>query len=403
MNLISRFRFLGALVGAGLLSLLSACGGGGSSSTGTLHLSLTDAPSCGYEHVYVTIDRVRVHQSADATDSDSGWSEIVLNPAKRVDLLALTNGVLAELGQTALPAGHYTQMRLVLAENGGTAPYANALVLDGQTDADQIPLTTPSGQQTGIKLNVDIDVAADKVADFVLDFDACKSVVRRGNSGQYNLKPVVAVIPVLSDAGQRVVGYVDAAVAGATATVSVQSAGAVVKATVADAATGQFVLYPVPAGSYDLVVSAPGYATALITGVPVTTTAYTYVGSDTNRILPPTSAGQTADGTVTVNGSVANTDALVRALQTYTSGTVVEVAGLPANATTGAFSFSLPIGAPVYGAYNADTTVAIALTADDPRAGRYALEASAPGQTTQLSGEFVLDAGTSHTENFVMP
>ncbi|MDG0834974.1 DUF4382 domain-containing protein [Roseateles saccharophilus] len=32
-------------------------------------------------------------------------------------LLALTNGVLSELGQASLPTGHYTQMRLVLAAN----------------------------------------------------------------------------------------------------------------------------------------------------------------------------------------------------------------------------------------------------------------------------------------------
>ena len=51
------------------------------------------------------------------------------------------------------------------------------------------------------------------MADVVLDFDACKSVVKRGNSGQYNLKPVIAVTPLLSDAGLRVIGFVDPAIA----------------------------------------------------------------------------------------------------------------------------------------------------------------------------------------------
>ncbi|MDD2729398.1 MAG: hypothetical protein PHR85_09605 [Malikia sp.] len=37
--------------------LLAACGGGGSdNSSGTLKLALTDAPACGYEHVYVTVE-----------------------------------------------------------------------------------------------------------------------------------------------------------------------------------------------------------------------------------------------------------------------------------------------------------------------------------------------------------
>ena len=82
-------------------------GGGGSSisDNGTLRLALTDAPACGYDHVYVTVQKVRVHKSASAGDNDAGWSEVVLNPAQRIDLLSLTNGVLADLGQTPLPAG----------------------------------------------------------------------------------------------------------------------------------------------------------------------------------------------------------------------------------------------------------------------------------------------------------
>ena len=69
------------------------------------------------------------------------------------------------------------------------------------TGGSETALDTPSGQQSGLKMNVNLTVEPDKVADFVLDFDACKSVGHaRGNSGRYNLKPVIAVIPVLSDA-----------------------------------------------------------------------------------------------------------------------------------------------------------------------------------------------------------
>lgn len=44
---------------------LAACGGGGgdggSAATGTLHVQMTDSPSCGFDHVYVTVSKVRVN------------------------------------------------------------------------------------------------------------------------------------------------------------------------------------------------------------------------------------------------------------------------------------------------------------------------------------------------------
>jgi hypothetical protein len=361
-----------------LVGLFAACGGGGgggiggtgSSDMGTLQVKMTDAPACGFDAVNISVDRVRVHQSATATDSDTDWSEIVLSPAKRIDLLSLANGVLADLGQTALPAGTYTQMRLVLAANDASHPLANSVVPTGGAET---ALTTPSAQQSGIKLNVDIDVAADKVTDVVLDFDACKSVVTRGASGKYNLKPVIAVTPVLSDAGLRVVGYVDPLIALGSTTVSVQSGGVLVKSTVPDA-TGQFTLYPVPTGSYELVVTAAGRVTAVMTGVPVITTAYTYVNTPALGLLPPVATTRTVSGTVTP------ATATVRELQTLTGGTTIEIASAPVDASTGAFSTALPIEAPVRTAYTVNPST-LAFTADTGAAAKYTLEAASAGTT----------------------
>src|SRR4051812_39062451 len=123
---------------------LVACGGGGGTTTaapGALRLAMTDAPACGYDHVYVTVDRVRVHQSGPASDNDSGWSEVALATPKRIDLLALTNGVFEELGQTQLPAGNYTQVRLVLVDNTGNNQLANAVQ---PTGGALVALNTPS-------------------------------------------------------------------------------------------------------------------------------------------------------------------------------------------------------------------------------------------------------------------
>ena len=63
-----------------------------------------------------------------------------------------------------------------------------------------------------------------------------------------------------------------------------------------------------------------------MTGVPVTTTAFTNVNSAALPIAPPTATLRT------VNGTVTPATATVRALQTYTGGPTVEVAWAPVDA-----------------------------------------------------------------------
>ncbi len=355
-----------ALVAA---SLLAACGGGGSATTGTLRLSLTDAPACGYDNVWVTVEKVRVHQSGSAGDADSGWSEVVLDTPRRVDLLTLTNGTLEPLGQTALPAGSYNQMRLVLAANTAANPLANSIKPTGGTET---ALTTPSAQQSGLKMKIKIDVAADTVADFAIDFDACKSFVKAGNSGQYKLQPVLSVIPVVATS---IVGYLDPALAVAGTAVSAQVGGVPVRATPPDS-TGRFVLSPVVTGTYDLVITASGRVNAVMTGVPVTAAGITTIGSTTARINPPTSTNSYfASGSITPvdNGGA------VRATQSLTAGPTIEVGYANANAVSGIYSMNLPAGAPAKLVYAAGaTTFAFAADAADIAApGKYKLEASA--------------------------
>ena len=376
-------------IGGLAAATLVACGGGGSSpdssATGTLRLSLTDAPACGYDHVYVTVDRVRVHQSSSAGDNDAGWSEVVLATPLRVDLLTLTNGTLVPLGQTQLPAGTYTQMRLVLAANGASAPWPNAIQ---PTGGALVPLTTPSAQQSGLKMNVNLTVNPDTVADFAIDFDACKSFVRAGNSGQYHLKPVLSVIPIVAS---KIVGWVDLpmAASGVSTSVSAQVGGVPVRATPPDA-SGRFELFPIVTGTYDIVITSTGRVNAVMTGVPVTAAGATTIGGTTVRLAPPASAASAAaSGVITVNSSSANTEASVRALQTLTSGTRMEVAYAAADAASGVYGMRLPTGAPASVAYAA-SAASIPFVSDTARAGKYTFEASAPGKPSLTSAEFTL-------------
>src|SRR3546814_6839623 len=88
------------LIAAVAALLLAACGGGGGShDKGTVQVSLTDAPACGYDHVFVTVSKVSINSS---TDGSGNWVDTDLAAPQKIDLLDLTHGALESLGQAAL-------------------------------------------------------------------------------------------------------------------------------------------------------------------------------------------------------------------------------------------------------------------------------------------------------------
>ncbi|WP_042267275.1 DUF4382 domain-containing protein [Paraburkholderia heleia] len=355
---------------------LAACGGGGGSSnnsgstpTGTINVQMTDAPSCGFDHVYVTVSQVGINASSSAGDNDSGWTNITLASPQKIDLLSLTNGTMATLGQATLTAGRYQQVRLVLAQNQGNT-VANSVVVSGTTSEQ--PLATPSATQSGLKIIRPFDVPANATVDLVLDFNACKSVVQKGN-GSYALKPVITATPTTVTG--LIDGYVATAEAGAT--VYAEQNGKVVSGTVADS-TGHFVFSTLVQsstnGNYDIVIVQPNEATGIIASVPVVVGATTHVSTANQPIALAASAMNTVSGTVT-----ASADASLRALQTTSAG-VYEIASANANLDTGAYTTSLPVAAPMTGVYNGTLPVSLTTAA---AAGQYTVEADAASGATQ--------------------
>jgi hypothetical protein len=370
---------------------------GSSSGSGTLGISLTDAPACGYDEVNVTVSKVRVHQSASATENDAGWIDITLTPARKINLLDLTNGASEELGQTPLTAGHYSQLRLVPASNG-TGTLANSLVLSGVTPTTEIPLDTPSAVQSGLKLINEFDVLPGQRIDLVLDFDACKSVVKRGQSGRYNLKPVIRVIPFVLNG---INGFVATSLTGSNVAVSAQLNGAVVRSTVPDPQTGEFFLARLDApNNYDVVITADGHATAVIAGVPISSSTSTAtVSSNFEPITLPTSTTRTISGTVVLAPPNTDVTASVATKQTVTGGTTVAVKSQNVDADTGAYSFTLPADAPLLASYGTGS-LPLAFTPQPDVAGKYKVEASATGYVTQPVDVDI--SATDVTQNFTL-
>lgn len=232
-----------------LLSLpLAGCGGSGGldsgtapGQTGTVRVRITDAPADPqYQHVYLVVREVAIHRAGTDTSSAGGWEVIKSDSTVAYDLLALQNGVFAELGVAPVPAGSYTQTRLKLSPG-------STVVVGGMTHA----LEVPSGLQSGYKLVGGFDVPAGGYVDLLIDFDARKSITVTGN-GRYLLKPTTR-IAVSAEAG-AITGSLDpddvpTRVCAVLGPDSVQC--------VTTGAGGKFNLVALPPGSYTVAFDAP--------------------------------------------------------------------------------------------------------------------------------------------------
>lgn len=322
---------------------VTGCGDGSNSAApGTLGVSLTDAPACGFEAVNVTVVKVKTHQSSSATDNMAGWTDITLNPARKINLLNLNNGVLDNLGETPLAAGHYTQLRLVLDPNTATG-LENSVVPAGGIETT---LVTPSAVQSGIKLLNEFDVASGYRVDLLLDFDACKSIVTRGD-GTFALKPVIKVIPFMRNG---ISGFVDPALLSSNVMVTVEQNGVAVQSTVPDATSGEFFLARVAPGNYDVVITADGHATAVITTVLVASTTSVVIVSNTPITLPVAET-HIVSGTITLDPPSMTEDAnvsvrqwgMVKSVSVDGSAPSVYTLTFPTSILHGQYSATLPI------------------------------------------------------------
>ncbi|MFA7402842.1 MAG: DUF4382 domain-containing protein [Pelobacteraceae bacterium] len=177
------------------LFLFQGCSGGGNSGspapTGTLKLSITDKMSDEFNNVVISIREIRVVPAGreNALDSDPALPVVVTFATPKVIDVMQLQFVQQALGEVVLPTGTYSQIRLILEPNpnGQGQQPSNYLVLKSDL-AIKIPLTTPSAQQSGLKVLGPLEIKPDAITQVMIDFDPNTAIVARGNGG-YNLKP----------------------------------------------------------------------------------------------------------------------------------------------------------------------------------------------------------------------
>lgn len=167
-------------------------------NTGTLNLSVTDAPvdQSDIAGVWLTITEVRYHMN------DSEWMtfEEFTGP-QEFNILELVNGESALLGSFEMEAGIYTQLRFILdAPDFGGPDMTNPGCYIEFNDESQEPLFVPSGHESGWKAVGQFKVPANGEVSVTADFDARKSIFQNG-AGKYILKPTIRLV-VDDQAGQ---------------------------------------------------------------------------------------------------------------------------------------------------------------------------------------------------------
>jgi hypothetical protein len=199
-----------------------------------LQVWLTDAPG-DYQEVNIDIIGVEIHRSDENTEQ--GWQSLNISGGV-YNLLELTNGLDTLLGEIEIPAGQISQIRLKLGND-------NTIKVDDQL----YDIDTPSGQQSGLKLQVHETLAEGITYKILLDFDVARSILKTG-AGDFKLKPVIRTITEAQDGAIR--GIVDPK--ESTPAIYAISNTDTLGTTYSDS-TGHFLIRGLPAGTYNVVFS----------------------------------------------------------------------------------------------------------------------------------------------------
>jgi hypothetical protein len=223
----------------------------------TVKISITDAPG-DYKNIYLHVDEVEIRNGGE-------WINFTLTQTDTFDILDYTNGNMLLLAEGQVSAATTDEIRLVLSDG-------NTLVLE---DGSVHDLKVPSGSSSGLKIKLDVakDLQSNQTYYAVLDFDAEKSIVKKGN-GDYSLKPVIR--GYWEEGKGSLEGYVIST--GFQASVNAINGSDSVGSAIADV-DGYYLIGGLPQATYDLSMSSTNGKTATATGISVTQNNVTVVDS----------------------------------------------------------------------------------------------------------------------------
>ncbi|WP_333600770.1 DUF4382 domain-containing protein [Flavobacterium sp.] len=213
------------------IALNSCSSDNSSSSSYPYKVRMTDAPG-PYSEVNVDV------QSVEVIGAD-GQTVVLNTNAGIYNLLDFTNGADTLIATSTLTSAQVSQIRLILGPN-------NTVVVGGQT----YPLSTPSAEQSGLKLQVNQTLQADIENNILLDFDANTSIVETGN-GTYKLKPVLRT--VVTAISGNIEGNITPV--GTLAMVSATSTSTNIVYTSSADITGGFRITGLPPGTYTVTIT----------------------------------------------------------------------------------------------------------------------------------------------------
>ena len=158
--------------------------------TGTLKLYLCDAPldAENVTGVYITINEIQYHRDGQWITCEEFKGPQIYN------LLELTGGNSALLGELTLPAGNYTQIRFMLdIPEKGPHPVNPGCYIEFADNSTE-PLFVPSGGQTGYKATGRFEVTANETVEVTADFDVRKPGAVHVAGSRYILNPTIKLI-----------------------------------------------------------------------------------------------------------------------------------------------------------------------------------------------------------------